>query len=62
MTKIEQYCKDRSWKLGKKAVDLPEGVEIKFIEDRISIPLVIIYPEFNQFDLIAKTGEHQQLT
>lgn len=37
-------------------------MELQFIDDKISIPVVIIYPEFGQFDLIAKTGENQKIS
>ena len=30
-------------------------------EGKISIPIIVVYPEFGQFDLIAKTGEHQKI-
>ena len=59
--KIEEYFKSKKWRLGKRSQQLPEGVEIQFIENEISIPIIVFYPEFGQFDLIAKTGETQKL-
>jgi hypothetical protein len=41
--------------------NLPAGAEIQFIDGNISIPIVVFYPQFGQFDLIAKTSETQSL-
>jgi hypothetical protein len=35
---------------------------MQIIEGQMSIPLIMVYPEFSQFDLIAKTGEKQKLS
>lgn len=56
MNQIEKYFLERKWKLGKTNEHLPEGVKIELIDGTISIPIIVIYPEFNQFDLIAKTS------
>ena len=61
-TKIQKYFLDRKWKLAKRNQQLPEGVEIQFVDDKISIPIIIIYPEFGQFDLIAKSNENQKIS
>ena len=34
---------------------------MKIIDGKMSIPIIVVYPEFGQFDLIAKTAEHQKI-
>lgn len=59
---IREYFQLKGWKLLKRNEQLPHGVEVQFIEGVMSIPLIVVYPEFSQFDLIAKTGEEQKLS
>lgn len=59
--KIATYFAEKKWKLAKRSEQLPEGVEIQLVEGKMSIPLVVIYPEFSQFDLIARTTENQSI-
>lgn len=59
---VEAYFKEKKWKLGKESEQLPEGVKIQFFDGKISIPIIVAYPEFEQFDLIAKTHEEQKIS
>ena len=59
---VQNYFKQKNWKLGKSIDNLPPGAEIQFIDGKISIPIVVFYPQFGQFDLIAKTNETQLLS
>ena len=34
---------------------------MKLVDGKISIPIIVVYPEFGQFDLIAQTNEHQKI-
>jgi len=37
-------------------------VRLKFIDDRLCIPLIVIYPEFSQFDVVEHTYEDDSVT
>lgn len=43
---VEAYFKEKKWKLGKESEHLPEGVKIQFFDGKISIPIIVAYPEF----------------
>jgi tRNA(Leu) C34 or U34 (ribose-2'-O)-methylase TrmL len=60
-SQVEAYFKERKWILGRESEQLPEGVRIQFFDGKISIPVIVVYPEFSQFDLIAKTHEQQKI-
>ena len=45
----------------KRDVPLPEGVKLQMIDSKLSIPLMICYPEFVQFDLVASSFEDQKI-
>lgn len=60
-SQVEAYFKEKKWILGKENEQLPEGVRIQFFDHAISIPIIVVYPEFGQFDLIAKTHEQQRI-
>lgn len=32
-------------------------VRLKFVDDRLCVPLIVMYPEFSQFDLVEHTYE-----
>ena len=49
------------WNVFKRDQPLPEGAELKMINGRLSIPIMVIYPEFSQFDLIACSFEDQKI-
>jgi actin-related protein len=58
---IAEYCENRKWKLLKRDQPLPEGAELKLVDGKLSLPIMIVYPEFGQFDLIASSFEDQKV-
>ena len=32
-------------------------VKLKFVDDRFCVPLIVMYPEFSQFDVVEHTYE-----
>lgn len=60
-TEIESYFKAKGWKLQKRSESLPENVQIQLLEGKVSIPILFLYPEFGQFDVIAITAESQKI-
>lgn len=50
--RVKKYCTERGYKLKKRTQPLPNGVKLKFVDDRLCVPLIVMYPEFSQFDVV----------